>query len=95
MPAVLTHVSKTSGHDGFPPTQSKGGNSFVGIGGHPVILVGQEFEQHSNGSTHTPKLIGGSSFIKVNGVPVGLIGDKLDCGDTVIESATSFFTAGG
>lgn len=95
MPAILTHVSKTSGHDGFPPTISKGGNAFVSVGGKSIILVGQEFEPHSNGSTHTPKLIGGSKFIKVNGVPVGLVGDKLDCGDTVVESATNFFTAGG
>ena len=96
MPAVLTHVSRTSGHDGYPPTVSKGGNSFVSIGGHPVILVGQEFEPHSDGNnTHTPVLIGGSSFITVNGVPAGLVGDKTDCGDTVVESATAFFTAGG
>lgn len=96
MATVCTHPATTTGHDGFPPTTSKGGDSFVGVGGHPIILVGQEFQPHSDGSnTHTPKLAQGSTFITVNGVPVGLIGDALDDGDHLATSATSFFTAGG
>lgn len=94
MPIVCTHPATTTGHDGFPSTVSQGGDPFLVIDGHPVILVGQEFVPHRNseGAVHTPVLASGSSYVTVNGIPVGLVGSALNCGDTVATSATPLFT---
>lgn len=98
MGVVCTHPAETTGHDRYPPTTSKGGSSFVSAGGHPLILVGQEFLPHTDpqtGETHTPVLVQGSSFVTVDGIAVGMIGDALDCGDRLKTSATSFVTIEG
>ena len=90
---IATHVSVSQGHGGFPPTPSAGGDSFMTIDGHPMILVGQEFLPHTSGkNTHTPVVTGGSAILTEEGIAVAMVGSPLSCGDQIASSATTYAT---
>lgn len=79
--------SRTSGHDGYPPTVVTEGTTKLMINGKPAALVGSHCKPHSKpkGGTHTPVIVSGHSRVKVNGIEVAVVGSKTDCGDTIVD----------
>lgn len=93
MATVAVHVSTTQGHGGFPPTTSVGGDSFLSIDGHAVLLVGSQFNTHSDGdSSHNATVSSGSDFLTINGIAAALVGSSLSDGDIIASTESSFLT---
>lgn len=93
MATVAVHVSTSQGHGGFPPTTSVGGDDFLSVDGHSVLLVGSQFNTHSDGdSEHNSTVTGGSTFLMINGVAAALVGSPLSCGDVIASTESSFIT---
>lgn len=91
------HPSKTTGHEGFPPTTTLSGSPNVNIEGKPALKKGIVCGPHTNpsGTTHpTPTISSGSSSVNINGQPATRIGDDVDCGDMIADGVSTVFIGG-
>lgn len=86
--SIAVHVATTSGHNGFPPTQSLSGNSKLLVEGMPTIMHGTPFAVHCNSSCHSGSAISSTSKLTIGGVAVCVSGDKLSCGDTIVSRSS-------
>ena len=81
-----------SGHDGFQPRHSISGSGDVFCEGLPVHRLGDQWEVHTNTSSHDSILASGSPTVFVNGLPIGRITDQIECGSTVASGSSTVFS---
>jgi uncharacterized Zn-binding protein involved in type VI secretion len=62
--------------------QLAGGQGFVTVGGHLVVLLGDPVEPHPPVPPHTtaPFMAEGCDWLTINGIPVCREGNKANCG---------------
>lgn len=91
MPAIATHMAKTSGHDDYPPTNVIASSSTVFINGKSVVLEGDKIIPHTNPSpeTHNGVVIASTAKIFIEGKKVAMIGDSISCGDTIAQGSSN------
>ncbi|WP_318491921.1 PAAR domain-containing protein [Photobacterium leiognathi] len=81
---VAIQGSVCTGHDGFAPRPSAGGQSLFKVNGIPVMATGDPFPPHDkpNNPPHPGTAIG-SSKVTVNGLTVAMVGDAVSCGSAI------------
>lgn len=85
MPSIAIQGSICSGHDGFPPRPSAGGQPTFTVNGVPVMASGDPFAPHvkPQNPPHGGTAIGGSK-LTINGIPAAMKGDPVSCGSVIV-----------
>lgn len=82
MPGVARQTVDSAGG-----AQLAGGQAFVRIDGHLVVLLGDPVAAHGIAPHAAPVMAQGSTFVRINGVPVCLAGHLASCGHASTGSA--------
>jgi uncharacterized Zn-binding protein involved in type VI secretion len=70
-------------------TQLAGGQGFVTVAGHLVVLLGDPVEPHPIGPPHdtNPVMAEGCDWLTIDGIPVCREGHKANCGHATTGQA--------
>lgn len=67
--------------------QLAGGQNFVRVEGHIVVLLGDPVQGHGPAPHAAPVMAEGSPFVRINGIPVCRAGHAASCGHVSTGSA--------
>lgn len=99
MPAAARKdIDASAGHACYPPQVPTAGSPTVIIEGHPVVRIGDPYQNHACplGLPHAPVPVAssGSTSVMADGKFIHRIGDQISCGDLAAAGSPTVFIGG-